>query len=110
MSDELFNLFNNNPNLVSFCPVCNQKFHSLQATVISEKKNGYLMHVYCRKCQASLLTLISADNSGINSVGLITDLAPNEVKKFYGNLPICDDDILSIHQLLAQKKVLIDKL
>lgn len=110
MLDKLFNFLNENSSLISFCPVCNNKFHSLQATVISERKNGYLLHVFCKKCQANLLTMVNVNQEGMNSVGLITDLMAGEVEKFYNQGSISSDDVLELHQLLEQKKVLIDKL
>jgi len=110
MPEKLFNLFNDNPTLITHCPVCNVRFDPLEARVVKEGKNAHLVYIKCRSCQAAILAVIIANNLGISSVGLITDLSSDEVLKFETAETISCDDVIEVHQFLSQEKVLIDHL
>ena len=107
---ELFNLFNDNPNLITHCPVCNLRFNPLEAKVLQEGEGGHLVYIKCRQCQGSILAVISANALGISSVGLITDLSGDDVMKFKQAEPISFDDVIAGHQFLKKEKALIDYL
>jgi hypothetical protein len=109
MAKKLFNLFNDNPTLISHCPVCNLRFNPLEARVLEEKDNTHLVHIQCRHCQAAILALIIGNNLGISSIGLITDLNSDDVLRFKNVKAISCDDVIEVHQLLNQEKVLIDQ-
>jgi hypothetical protein len=109
MADRLFNFFNDNPALIAYCPVCNQKFNPMEAKVLIEQEANYLLHVKCRSCQASLLSVITGGSLGITSVGLVTDLLAEDVLKFKNTQPVSPDEVIAFHQYLAGEKALIEK-
>ncbi|OGY43056.1 MAG: hypothetical protein A2729_03765 [Candidatus Buchananbacteria bacterium RIFCSPHIGHO2_01_FULL_39_14] len=110
MTDKLFNFFNDNPTLITHCPVCNLRFNPLEAKVLEEGENTHLVYIKCRHCQASILALISASQLGISSVGLITDLSGDDIMKFKEMSPITFDDVIESHQFLRREKALIEYL
>jgi len=110
MEDKLFSLFSDNPTLMSHCPVCNLSYDPIEARVIKEGNNAHLVYIKCRHCQSAVLTLIISGNLGISSVGLITDLNCDDVLKFRENEPITCNNVIEMHQLLAQEKAIIDYL
>lgn len=105
---ELFNLFNDNPNFVTHCPVCNSRFNPLEAKILQEGEGSHLVYIKCRHCQAAILTLIAANNLGISSIGLITDLSGDDILKFKDAGAIDCDEVIEWHQFLSREKALID--
>ena len=108
MKDNFFNLFNDNPSLISHCPVCHFRFDPLEAKVIREGNSAHLVSIQCRHCQASLLALISVGNLGINSIGLVSDLSSEDAVKFQDFPAVSFDDVIETHQYLTKEKVLIN--
>ena len=108
--EKIFNLFNDNPTLITHCPVCNVRYDPLEARVLEEGESAHLVYIKCRQCQSAILALIVANSLGISSMGLITDLNGDDVLKFKGAKPVNCDDVIEVHQFLNKEKVLIDYL
>lgn len=89
--------------LVAFCPVCHTRYNPLQAQVVSEREGAHLIHIKCRQCFSSILALILANNFGISSVGLITDLDSLEVVKFKESSPLSAQEVLEIEEVISQQ-------
>lgn len=104
----MFNLFNDNPTLITHCPVCNLRYDPLEARILEEEANAHLVYIKCRSCQATVLAVIVTNNLGISSVGLITDLNGDDILKFKSAEAISCDDVLEAHQLLNKERALID--
>lgn len=109
MADRLLNFFNDSQALMSHCPVCNSKFNPLEAKVLEERENSYLIHVKCQHCDSFILAIIVAGAMGISSIGLLTDLSAEDVSKFKKHLPISWDDVIEAHQQLTQEKAIINQ-
>ena len=108
MGEKLFNLFNDNPTLITHCPICNLRYDPLEARVLEEGENAHLVYIKCRHCQSAILALIVASSLGISSIGLITDLSGDDILKFKTAKSISCDDVIEAHQFLTKEKVLID--
>lgn len=108
MGEKLFNLFNDNPTLITHCPVCNLRYDPLEAKVIEEGENAHLVYIRCRDCHSSILAVIVSNNLGISSIGLITDLSADDVLEFKTAQPVSCDDVIEAHQFLSKEKVLVD--
>jgi hypothetical protein len=108
MAERLFNLFNDNPTLITHCPVCNSRYNPIEARILEENNETHLVHVRCRGCLSAVLALIITNNVGVSSIGLITDLDSNDVIKFRKMPSISCDDVIEAHQVLTREKALID--
>lgn len=85
--------------LIAHCPLCQTRYQTSQAQVLAEKEDGYLLHVKCEKCHSGVVALIFANNFGVNSVGILTDLTGDEV--LAGNREIVTaDDVLYMYEQL----------
>ena len=92
--------------MISFCPLCETNYNPMEARVLGEKEDGHLLHIRCKKCWNSILALVLVSNAGVSSVGLITDLTFDDVRKFSGrDTSVTTDDVISIHQLLSDDGV-----
>ncbi len=89
--------------MISFCPLCETNYNPMEARVLGEKEDGHLLHIRCKKCWNSILALVLVSNAGVSSVGLITDLTFEDVRKFaVHDAPVTTDDVIGVHQLLEQ--------
>jgi len=89
--------------MISFCPLCETNYNPMEARVLGEKEDGHLLHIRCKKCWNSILALVLVSNAGVSSVGLITDLTYDDVRKFsMSEATVTTDDVISIHQLLLE--------
>ncbi len=87
--------------LVSFCPVCETRYHPMQARVLAGRGETQLLHVQCRKCQNSILALVQVNQAGASSVGLLTDLCYEDVVRFRTSPTVTIDDVIEIHRFLG---------
>ena len=88
--------------MISFCPLCETNYNPMEARVLGEKEDGHLLHIRCKKCWNSILALVLVSNAGVSSVGLITDLTYDDVRKFSGReTAVTTDDVIAIHQMLS---------
>ncbi|MFH1173170.1 MAG: hypothetical protein V1692_01410 [bacterium] len=108
--DESSNFFNEGLKLISYCPVCNSRYEQVEAKIVEEKDESYLVHLKCRRCQSSVLALITASALGLTSVGLITDLESYEVVKFREEPAVSADDVLQAHLFLNNNQEAVKKL
>lgn len=90
--------------LISFCPLCQAKEEKMEVSVLEKTEAGRLIHLKCRHCRASILALIMISPSGLNSVGMITDLSAEEVVKFKETDRVGADEVLEFSQFICQEK------
>ncbi|MFA5076695.1 MAG: hypothetical protein WC480_04770 [Patescibacteria group bacterium] len=93
-----------NIKIVSRCPMCSSYYNPLDAKVLDQRDNASLVYIRCHQCQCSILALILSTPLGINTVGLVTDLTPEEVTKYKSVEDISEDDVLEIYQLLQKNE------
>ena len=93
-------LFVSVSRLIADCPLCNVSFFPQEVTVIGEDNRTQLLHATCNQCSSSVVILLLLGDTGLGSVGLVTDLTREDVAHFQrGNL-IGVDDVLGLHQAL----------
>lgn len=94
---ELFGENFENVRIVSSCPICRARYHSAEIKVLEERQDAQLVYIQCRKCRASVLAVILANQLGVSSVGLVTDLSDEDVLKFRRQPVVSGDDVLDLH-------------
>ena len=97
--------FNQNVKIVSFCPMCGTKFNINNAVVVDEREDAQMVHISCNKCNSSIIAVITFNQMGINSIGIISDLSRPEVEKFQQSVPVCSDDVIEFHKVLKKKDI-----
>lgn len=91
---------NENIRVVSYCPLCNTQYHQLSARILEEKDGAHLIHIQCRKCNASIVALVLAGAMGISSIGLLTDLSSEDAIRLKHSPTVTSDDVINIYTLL----------
>lgn len=87
-------------SITSYCALCNVSFTPQEVSVIGEGDKTQLLHVSCNHCASSIVLLLLMSELGSGSVGLITDLTEEDVRKFKDEEPISTDDVLSLYREL----------
>ena len=86
-----------------FCPGCLYKFQGVKASIINKEKNKVLVHITCPKCQASVISSISMNNLGVMAVGMLTDLAKEDLNLIENDQGIGVDDVIEMHEIIEKK-------
>ncbi len=97
-------IFEEGAKFMSHCPVCHCQYNPVEVKVLEEDDGANLIYLRCRQCWSSVLALIMANNFGLSSVGLVTDLDSREVAKFKDSSEIASNDVLTVYQLLSSDK------
>jgi transcription elongation factor Elf1 len=88
---------------ISRCPICNSKYTTAEIDVLERKEDAHLVCIKCKKCQASVIAVILANQLGVSSVGLVTDLNGYDILKFKNQSAVSFDDVIEIHQMLEER-------
>lgn len=89
--------------LLATCPHCAAKHDQLDTAVMNDSKDANLIHVRCRSCQGSVVALLLSTGSLISSIGLVTDLLPEDIGLFQKGPALTEDDLLAMHEWLGSK-------
>ncbi len=95
-----------NLRLIRTCPICNADYQQAAIQVLDESEFGVLTYATCQSCGANLLTRLAAMPQGVIGNAILTDLTPTEVSNFSDSDDLTGDDVLSIHESLANKQLI----
>ena len=90
--------------LMKQCPLCQGSYQAGEDNVVTKKTGAHLVHITCPHCQGSVLAVITISQMGLGSIGMITDLNAEDVKRLHGQTPISEDELLEFHGLLKNKE------
>ena len=94
--------------LVSYCPLCEASYNPEEAKVLGENHDSHLMHIRCGNCSNAVLALVLVSGVGVSSVGMVTDLAHDEVDRFKQGDSVSTDDVIDMHRMLVNQNTLWD--
>lgn len=86
--------------IIANCPVCHFRYDSAETRIIDENDGAHLVYLKCQRCQSATLVLLMANNFGVSSIGVLTDLDSHEVLKFKDLPEVNSDDVLSVYHFL----------
>ena len=97
-SEEHSDLFKDDLKVMTNCPLCGYYYNPVKAQILEENEEAHLIHITCNKCKASVVAVVLDTAMGLSSIGLVTDLDPEDVLKFK-NMPVLSaDEVLDIHE------------
>ncbi len=89
--------------LISYCPLCESSYNPQQTRVLGEKDDSHLLHIQCGNCSNAIIALVLISSVGVSSVGLVTDLAYDEVDRFKECQAVSTDDVIEVHHALQDE-------
>lgn len=84
------------------CPFCGHDYASAARVIITESKQGDVVHVTCLSCRKAMAMSIERTPTRVRSVGVMTDCNANDYKHFLRAHKITLDDVLRVHQGLRK--------
>jgi hypothetical protein len=81
----------------SQCAFCSSSLEPLEAKLLDDRGERKLIHVNCRRCEHSMLAIVSVSEKGIFSIGMLTDCSPDDAMRFKSAGPISSDEVLHAH-------------
>ena len=91
--------------LMQHCPLCKYKYETNDIFVVEEREETRLAHITCGQCKNAVLAVIVMSRFGVSSVGVVTDLCPEDVIRARNRLSISQDDVLSFYSLLERVNI-----
>lgn len=79
------------------CSVCQHKHEPTKALFLDEYEGQTAFHLGCASCGVSTIVFVSANQMGMVSMGVLTDLEANEAKNLFVGEAISSDHVLGMH-------------
>ena len=89
--------------LIRECPQCRVEYEFDQIKVLEEDTGAHLVHITCLQCSNAMLAVIMVNALGMSTVGMVTDLMPDDVVRLRAKEPVTSDDVLTFHELLSEE-------
>lgn len=92
--------------LMKECPLCQTDYEFDTIDLIEEDAGAHLVHITCTSCAGNMLAILMMSGFGMSSVGMVTDLGADDVRRLQMQAPISADDVLGLYEALHTKQVL----
>ena len=79
------------------CPVCHKKYAPAVAVPLFEDETHSTVHLSCPSCGVSSIFFVSANQWGVASVGVLTDLESEEAERLLGKEPVSSEHALDAY-------------
>jgi hypothetical protein len=83
---------------INRCPICSSLYDTNDAKLFSRNETATLVHLTCNKCSSYFVAMVLLMGQGVSSVGMITDLSFDDVKRLYNTQPFTTDEIIDAHE------------
>ena len=82
-----------------YCPFCSARAESVTVRPLGGEGETRLVHVSCRRCRAASLALVLSRGEEERSVGIVTDLSHEDVRRVCRARRVSVDDVIEAHGL-----------
>ena len=86
--------------MISKCPVCGCKYDTKTAKLFLKKSTAQLVHITCNKCEGYFVAMVMTFGHGISTVGMVTDLSFDDMKRMNHEQALEIDDVIVGHQMI----------
>lgn len=96
--------FQGEKELVGDCPICETSFQPEDITTVKEKEEITLLHASCSQCESAVMIGVIGSDLGVEtSIGMLTDLTKEDIKRFSSAEEVSVDDVLNFHKFLKEQ-------
>jgi hypothetical protein len=98
--------FGESIKMVSYCPLCENRQSLTETQVLAENEGAKLVYVQCKKCHTGVVAVVFPNPLGpvgLGSMGIVTDLTPNDIMKFKNHPDVKSDDAIDLHVFFETK-------
>ena len=82
------------------CPVCGAQRDNLSYVPLGYDEERTIVHISCTKCAGAAMIFVSQNDTGMMTVGVLTDTTPLEAKQFFDSNIVSDNDVIAVHDYL----------
>lgn len=82
------------------CPVCGAQRDNLSYVPLGYDDDRTIIHISCKKCSGAAMIFVTQNDTGLMTVGVLTDTTPAEAKQFFDAQTISDNDVIAVHDYL----------
>jgi len=82
------------------CPLCGEAYGDRGISIIEQGEETELVHITCTECHNAVLALVAMTQLGMTSVGVVTDLSDQDVRRFLPKRSFTVDDVIMFHEHL----------
>ncbi|MFA5986344.1 MAG: hypothetical protein WC819_03285 [Parcubacteria group bacterium] len=82
------------------CPVCGASRDHLSYMPLGHDEDRTILHISCAKCAGAAMIFVSQNDTGMMTVGVLTDATPLEAKSFFDAKTVSDNDVIAVHDYL----------
>jgi hypothetical protein len=93
------------PKLLTHCPLCDAAYGNESVHALGESGAMRLYHLTCPACAHAVLAVILEHQSGVSSIGLVTDLEAQDALRFRDAAPISSDDCVKAHEAIFKQSL-----
>ncbi len=91
------------PKMIQQCPLCTKEYAQTDVLLVGEADGTQLIHITCPSCKHAIVALIVLSQVGVSSIGMLTDLNAQELRRLLHKTPIADTTVLGFHDLLVKQ-------
>lgn len=84
------------------CPLCQKEYGKFNFTVLDQTREKTRLHLKCDYCESASLVFVIANQNGILSLGMVTDVTKEEAQRALNKEPVSQDDVMTIYEHLKR--------
>ena len=88
---------------INRCPICTNNYTPEAARLFAKSDAASIVHIKCGECQSFFVAMILMMGQGLSSVGMVTDLSFEDMKKIHQTAPLSIDEIINGFEQINQK-------
>lgn len=89
--------------MINQCPLCNTTFQEDHIAELAEQANSKLVHMTCHVCKHSVVTMIVQSPFGSSSIGMVTDLDANDLRRGNHIDTVSENELFDLHTTLQNE-------
>lgn len=92
----------NNLEHLTKCPLCRKEYGNFNITILDQKRGRATLHLACEYCQTASLVFVVVNQSGILSLGTVTDVTKEEARRVMNRDAVSSDEVVEIYERLKK--------
>jgi len=92
--------------LINRCPICSESYTPEKAKVFAKNETAHLVHITCEKCQSYFVAMILMMGQGLSSVGMVTDLNYEDIRRLNKLPAISTDEAIESYSAIQEERFL----
>ena len=86
------------PRLITSCPLCQTAYTSGLIRFCGDQGAAKIYHCTCSSCRHAMIAVVTENSGWASSIGMVTDLAAEDVKRLEGFKTVSVDDCIRLHE------------